>query len=107
MEFPAKLAFLFPVAMELAMNQSAFEAELRAAGYTQIEIKAIDPRPANEAHSHDYGVRGLVLEGAFTVKQADRSVTYLPGEIFTVAAGQSHTEEIGPQGARVFVGRKY
>jgi quercetin dioxygenase-like cupin family protein len=89
------------------MNQSAFEAELVAAGYTELETKAIDPRPANAEHSHDYGVRGLVLEGAFTVRQANHSTTYLPGEVFAVTAGQSHTEEIGPQGARIFVGRKY
>jgi quercetin dioxygenase-like cupin family protein len=95
------------VSTEFSMNQSAFEAELAAEGYTQLETKAIDPRPANDQHAHDYGIRGLVLEGIFTVKQADKATTYLPGEVFVVAAGQPHTEEIGPGGARIFVGRKY
>jgi len=44
------------------MKQDAFEAELRSAGYTGIETKALDPRPANNGHVHDYDIRGLVLE---------------------------------------------
>jgi quercetin dioxygenase-like cupin family protein len=89
------------------MQASAFEAELKAGGYTEIETKAIEPRPANTAHAHDYDIRGLVLEGIFIVTQDNEPVTYRAGEIFSVVAGKSHTEEIGPQGARVLVGRKY
>jgi quercetin dioxygenase-like cupin family protein len=89
------------------MDHSAFEAELARSGYTQIETKLIEPRPVNAAHAHDYIVRGLVLDGIFIVTEGDKPTTYLPGDIFQVAQGQSHTEAIGPQGARVLVGRKY
>ena len=89
------------------MKQDTFEAELRSAGYTGIETKALDPRPANDGHVHDYDIRGLVIDGIFIVTQDDKPVTYRAGEIFAVPAGKSHTEEIGPQGARVVVGRKY
>jgi quercetin dioxygenase-like cupin family protein len=34
-------------------------------------------------------------------------VTYRAGEVFAVPAGTRHTEEIGPQGARILVARKY
>jgi hypothetical protein len=34
-------------------------------------------------------------------------VTYRAGDIFFVAAGRSHTEEIGGEGAKIVVGRKY
>ena len=89
------------------MDQRVFETELTVAGYTHIETKVIEPRPANSAHTHDYGIKGIVLDGIFIVAQGDRSTTYLPGDVFAVAQGQSHTEEIGSQGASVLLGRKY
>ena len=51
--------------------------------------------------------RGLVVDGAFIVWQGDKSVSYGAGQIFDVAAGIKHSEEIGPGGARVVVGRRY
>jgi quercetin dioxygenase-like cupin family protein len=89
------------------MQQNVFEAELRSAGYTQIESKALDPKPVNIEHVHDYDIRGLVLDGVFIVTQGDQSVTYRTGDIFAVPAGKRHSEEIGPFGARILVGRKY
>jgi quercetin dioxygenase-like cupin family protein len=89
------------------MQQAAFEAELKSSGFVEIETKAIEPRPANTAHAHDYDILGLVLDGIFIVTQDNKSVTYHAGEVFSVFAGKSHTEEIGPQGARILVGRKY
>ena len=88
------------------MKREEFEQQLKSDGYSQIETKDYVERPANEAHGHDFAVRGLVLEGAFTVIQSNQSVTYRPGEVFTVAAGIPHSEEVGPQGARVLVGRR-
>jgi len=89
------------------MDRTVFEAALKADGYTQIEAKALDPRPANAEHAHDYDIRGLVLEGIFIVRQDDRPATYHAGDVFAVPAGQKHCEEIGSEGARVIVGRKY
>jgi quercetin dioxygenase-like cupin family protein len=89
------------------MNQSEFEAELKEAGYTQVEIKVLEPRPANSEHVHDYDIRGLVLDGFFTVRQEDNAVSCRAGEVFAVPAGRKHSEEIGDEGARVIVGRKY
>ena len=89
------------------MQQTAFEAELRSAGYTQIESKALEPKPTNIEHVHDYHIRGMVLDGVFIVTQGDQSVTYRTGDIFAVPAGKRHSEEIGPHGARILVGRKY
>lgn len=89
------------------MEQNAFEAELKSSGYSEIEIKAIDARPANSVHAHEFDIKGLVLEGIFIVKEDDRPTTYRAGEVFAVAAGRKHSEEVGPGGARVIVGRKY
>ena len=89
------------------MQQDAFEAALKSAGYVEIETKALDPRPVNHGHVHDYDIRGLVLDGIFIVNQGEEPVTYRTGEIFDVPKGRSHTEEIGTGGARILVGRKY
>ena len=49
------------------MDAHDFAAKLEAAGYTEIETKALEPRPANHGHAHDSSVRGLVLDGEFIV----------------------------------------
>ena len=89
------------------MQQAEFEADLKSKGFVEIESKLLHPRPVNHGHTHDYGIRGLVLSGVFIVNQGDKPVTYRAGEIFDVPAGRSHTEEIGEEGARIVVGRKY
>ena len=89
------------------MDATAFEAKLKSDGYTEIEIKSYEPHPANGEHGHHFSVQGLVLEGAFTVICDQKPVTYRTGEHFAVLEGCLHAEEIGPQGARVLIGRKY
>ena len=88
------------------MDQAVFEAGLASAGYSQIETKALDPKPANTEHAHEYDIRGLVLDGIFIVRQDGQPTAYHAGEIFEVPAGRRHSEEIGPGGARILVGRK-
>ncbi len=89
------------------MNPVDFEANLKADGYTEIETKQLDPRPANGEHGHHFSVRGLVLDGTFIVIKDGQPGVYRPGEVFTVPEGEMHCEEVGPEGARVLVGRKY
>ena len=89
------------------MDTQAFEAKLKADGYTEIETKTYAPAPANGEHGHHFAVRGLVLAGAFTVTQDNHAVTFRPGEVFAVAAGDLHSETIGPDGAKALVGRKF
>jgi hypothetical protein len=93
--------------MEQAMDKDEFDAQLRADGYTEIETKSVGLRLANEGHGHPYAVRGIVLAGAFTVIQDNKSMTYRPGEVFMVAAGKVHSEEVGIEGTQILVGRKY
>lgn len=89
------------------MTEDAFKAELAASGFTEIETRTIDPRPANVAHGHDHDIRGLVLDGLFIVWCDGRPVSHQPGEMFSVAAGIAHAEEIGPAGARIVIGRRW
>jgi quercetin dioxygenase-like cupin family protein len=72
------------------MQQDVVEAELKSAGYTEIEARTIDPRPANAGHAHDYDIRGLVLDGIFVVIRDGKPETYRAGDVFAVPAGKSH-----------------
>jgi quercetin dioxygenase-like cupin family protein len=89
------------------MDPHAFEASLKADGYTEIETKTYAPTSANGEHGHQFSVRGLVLDGAFTVIRGAEVATYRTGDVFAVPEGCLHCEEIGAAGARVLVGRKY
>jgi quercetin dioxygenase-like cupin family protein len=89
------------------MDATAFATELERAGYREIETKTLEPRPENGDHGHHFAVRGLVLDGEFIVTKDGVPRSYRPGEIFEVAADTLHNEAVGPQGARVLVGRKY
>ena len=88
------------------MNENDFEAQLRADGYTEIETQNLEPRPGKGRHRHLFAVRGLVLSGTFIVTRDAAPVTFGAGEIFSVPLGELHDESIGPEGARVLVGRK-
>ncbi len=88
------------------MDQHAFESELAASGYDEVDVKGLDHKPANTEHAHDYDIRGLVLDGIFAVWQNERVTHYRAGDIFDVSAGVKHSEEIGPDGARVVIGRR-
>jgi hypothetical protein len=89
------------------MNESEFEAQLKADGYTEIETQNLDPRPGKGRHRHLFAVRGLVLSGTFIVTRDSAPVTFGPGQVFAVAHGELHDESIGENGARVLVGRKF
>jgi hypothetical protein len=89
------------------MNESEFEAQLKADGYQEIELQELVPRPGKGRHRHHFAIRGLVLSGTFLVTQDSDPVTYGLGQTFSVAEGELHDESIGPKGARVLVGRKF
>jgi quercetin dioxygenase-like cupin family protein len=88
------------------MDAAAFEAGLRADGFQEVERKRLEPRPANGEHGHHFDVRGLILDGAFTVTLEGVPRTFRTGEVFEVAAGQMHFEEVGRDGAEVLIGRR-
>ena len=93
--------------MSEAVSEAEFEAQLRAEGYTEVELKEYAPRPGNGRHRHHFAVKQLVLAGAFIVQQDDAPVTFSPGQVCTVAYGALHDEWIGPTGARVLLGRRF
>jgi hypothetical protein len=88
------------------MNESDFEAQLKADGYTEIERQDLAPRPGKGRHRHLFAIRGLVLSGTFIVTRDIDPVVHAPGQVFRRPRGIAD-ESIGPDGARVLVGRKF
>ncbi len=89
------------------MNSADFEAQLIEAGYGEIATSTKDPQPANGEHGHEYAVRGLVTAGEFIISFDGVPRSFKPGQIFEVAAGQLHSEAVGPEGTCVTTGRMY
>src|ERR1700738_4053144 len=92
---------------DCVMNESDFEAQLKADGYTEIETQTLEPRPGKGRHRHLFAIRRLVLSGRFIGTQSSARVTDAPGQVLAGAAGELHDESIGPEGARILVGRKF
>ena len=89
------------------MNSAEFEAKLKEAGYGEIATTTKDPQPANGEHGHEYAVRGLVTAGEFIISFDGVPRSFKAGQIFEVAAGQLHSEAVGPEGTCVTTGRMY
>ena len=89
------------------MNSTEFEAKLKEAGYCEIATKTMDPRPANGEHGHECSVRGFVTAGEFIISFDGVPRSFKAGQIFEVAAGQLHSEAVGPEGTCVTTGRMY
>jgi hypothetical protein len=56
------------------MNESDFEAQLRADGYTEIETQNLDPRPVKGRHRHLFAIRASSCPAHLTSRRmASRS----------------------------------
>ena len=88
------------------MDIAGFENALRKDGFAEIETKSLPAGLHNDDHDHCFDVRELVLEGRITLTVDGATRTYGEGEVFTMAAGRSHAEDVGAQGVRYLVGRR-
>lgn len=89
------------------MSQSAFEAGLRAAGYTEIATRSQPPGHATTPHAHEFAVRALVLEGEIAIVVDGQTTSYGPGAVFEMAQGREHAERVGPDGVTALAGKRY
>jgi quercetin dioxygenase-like cupin family protein len=87
------------------MNQSEFEAELRRDGY-QVFYGGLRAGMLNPEHAHDWDARVMVIGGELTLTRAGAAETFRMGDSCAVAAGELHTEQVGPQGVAFIAGRK-
>lgn len=89
------------------MNQDDFARQLKADGFTEVELQELAPRPGKGRHRHHFEIRGLVISGRFVVSQTGEPTAYGPGDVFSVALGELHDEWVEAEGAHILVGRKF
>jgi hypothetical protein len=87
------------------MDATAFETRLKADGYAEIEGKRWELRPTNGEHSRHVSGRGLSLDGAVIVACGGADRTCRSGEVFEVAAGDMHVEDVPASGVELLIGR--
>jgi cupin domain len=88
------------------MNRDQFRDSLARDGFAEIEEKHLPAGTHNEEHAHPFEVRALVLEGRIALTVDDAKRVYEAGQVFTMAPGCRHVEDVGPAGVRYLVGRK-
>jgi len=89
------------------LDHSKFETELRAAGYTDIAAREMEPGKFNAEHTHEFDARGLVTGGEIVLTCGGKPRTYRSGDIFDMASGTPHTEQCGPAGVSYIAGRRF
>lgn len=87
------------------METVEFEHALTTDGYAAVPKEmAADTVIAD--HSHPWDVRALVTNGQITLTINTLPTTYRAGDIFTMAAGCVHHEQVGPNGVQYLAGRR-
>ena len=92
--------------MSNVLDTSRFATQLAADGYGEIEAKTLAPHHRTNEHDHPFAVRGLVLEGAFTITVDGEPRVYRPGEEFALEANRLHFETVGAEGVRLVAGHR-
>ena len=88
------------------MDIETFQTQLGTDGFGNVETKQLAPTGRNKEHAHPFEVRALVLDGQISLDFEGQVRTYRKGEVFTMAAGCEHTEEVGAEGVRYLVGKR-
>jgi quercetin dioxygenase-like cupin family protein len=88
------------------MDEAQFRRQLQEQGYGEAQALEFEPNFGNDMHSHDFSAFALVLSGEFTLVTEDGSATHQPGEACKLAAGTLHSEQTGPSGATILIGKK-
>ena len=89
------------------MDIASFEDEIKREGYAEIQTKTLAAGTAVGEHEHPFDVRALVLEGEIELTVAGTRRKYGAGELFSMAAGCKHAEQIGAAGVSYIVGRRH
>src|SRR5215469_9560027 len=89
----------------LIMKESDFEADLRREGY-QIFYGGLQAGTVNPDHAHDWDARVMVIGGEITLARDGKAETFRAGDCCAVAAGEIHSEHVGPQGVAYIAGRR-
>jgi quercetin dioxygenase-like cupin family protein len=83
------------------VNQSEFEAKMRADGFVEIVTREREPSEPSDEHAHEFTARVMVLDGELALTLSGTRHVYRSGDSCEVPAGTTHIEHYGPNGASV------
>jgi quercetin dioxygenase-like cupin family protein len=89
------------------MNQSDFEAALRAEAF---EPAVLVEKPVGYSlglHQHPFDAFALVTYGSLAISVNGVETTYQAGDVFRLPANTPHLESAVPHGVRYLAGRKH
>ena len=89
------------------MNREHFTQSLANDQFNEVVEKSLSGNEHNAAHSHPFDVRALVTQGDITLTVDGVTTRYCEGEIFVMAAGCNHAEDVGVAGVTYLAGRRY
>ena len=89
------------------MDEQKFRDLATGEGYTVGDIAVKPANDSNDFHAHDFSAKLLVIDGEITVTTEDgKATTCRTNDVFQLAAGIRHKEQVGPDGVRYLAGRK-
>ncbi len=91
------------------MNLPSFDryaAAARADGFDEVLERTWAPGTVLDTHTHDFGVRALVVRGEMWLTIGERTQHLHPGDTFALDAEVPHAERYGAQGATYWVARR-
>ena len=88
------------------MSESIFREEIKTQGFAEPELVEREPNLYNAEHSHEFDVSVFIVSGELTVTTPDGVTTCQAGDRFALNGGIVHTEQYGPEGTKVLVGKR-
>ena len=88
------------------MTESEFRKLLVREDYPEPVQVEWEPSKHLDTHTHDFAVCLLVTRGEFTLTTAEGSTTFHASDVCSLDVGVPHSEQAGPEGTSLLVGRK-
>lgn len=89
------------------MDEQHFRQEIAGQGYEQPELIEREANLYNAEHVHDFDVSVLIISGELTVTASSAITTCRAGDRFALDGGIEHTEQYGPNGTKLLVGKRH
>ena len=89
------------------MNAQEFEQQMAEDGFSKPIPGQYEANRFNDAHTHPFEVRGLILSGEMTITPVGGTgKRYRTGEIFVMPLSARHQEQVGPEGCAYIWGKR-
>lgn len=85
---------------------NAFREQALAEGFDEVLERRWAPDTVLDTHTHPFGVKAVVTEGALWLTVDGQTRHLVPGDTFVLAREVPHAERYGAEGAVYWVARR-